>query len=448
MTAPAGVTAPETARERSAQTRARRLVVASTMVITIGMLFGYKIDERLALSNIAQVVGLILLFVAHPRLLRARDVVLILLGLGSVVLAAVSVSLIYGYRADPLHTAYFLAATVYLTAVYRACSERGAGADVAEGVRRSIPPAAAVLLVTGVLERTEGAPFISFGFDDNSHAAVAACFLAFASLRFLRTPLRLILAIAFFAAALLTYSRMPFFFAPFLAIAFAVEYRRLRAEATEAWHVFGAHLLVLAAVAIPVVLARNAAEHFTVFERVLAPGEFTIASTTAHIELLSLGAQLKVDNVWNMLLGVTPGGFAATAVASDIDLTTFAVRDPIAYQAMLDGWAPLHSSLGSVLLEFPAWVAVVFVVVVVLTFVRLLRRREWVMAAFLVGLMAATTLYSSHNEIYFVVSLAVSIAMAYDNPAARRPANGGRDEDSTAEHVPRLTPAAPGGRDG
>jgi hypothetical protein len=398
--------------------RAARLVTASTVVVVIGMLFSAKIADRLAVSNVAQVLGIALLLAAYPRLVRRRDAVLILAGVASVAVASLSVSLQYGTRVLFTHSIYFLIATVYLVAVYRACREHGATDAVSEGVRRAIPVAAVVLVTMLGRDMLSGTAIPSLGFDDNSHAAVAACVLAFASLRFLRTPVRLLVALGFFALALVTYSRMPFFFMPFFVVAFVIEYRRVRARATEAWQVFGAHLILLAAVVVPVLLGVRAAHHFTVFGRVLAPGEATSASTAAHLELLALGAQLKVDSVWNLLLGVTPGGFSPAVAASSVDLSRFATMDPPAYRAIHEGTAPLHSTLGSILLEFPLWVAVLYLVVVASSVVALVRRREWVMALFLIALMVATTLYSSHNELYFVVGLAVALALAFGRPAA------------------------------
>jgi len=413
MTAVAAPTPATAPREID---RGARLVTASTVVVVVGMLFATKIADRLAVSNIAQVIGIVLLLAAYPRLVRTRDTVLVMVGVASVAVAALSVSLQYGTRILFTHSIYFLLATIYLVAVYRACRDHGATDAVSEGVRHAIPVAAVVLVSMLGWDLVSGAEIPSLGFDDNSHAAMAACFLAFASLRFLRTPLRLLVALGFFALALITYSRMPFFFAPFLVLAFWTEYRRVRARATEVWQVYGAHLILLAAITVPALLAARAADHFTVFERVLAPGEATSASTAAHLELLSLGAQLKVDSVWNAVLGVTPGGFSNTVAASDIDLTGIAAKDPLAYQAIQEGSAPLHSTLGSVLLEFPLWVAVLYLVVVARTLVALLHRREWVMAMFLIALVVATTLYSSHNELYFVMSLAAPLALAYRSP--------------------------------
>src|SRR5690606_4919838 len=98
---------------------------------------------------------------------------------------------------------------------------------------------------------------------------------------------------------------------------------------------------------------------------------------------------------WNVLFGITPGGFAGTLSQSDIPLRTY--RLP--YADIAEGTAPMHSTLGSIVLEFPLWIAAGFVVLIVHALLRLIRRGEHVVACFLVALMGATTFYSSHNEL-------------------------------------------------
>ncbi|MFF2451831.1 hypothetical protein [Isoptericola sp. NPDC058082] len=377
------------------------------------MLLSHKLGGRFALSNVAQILSLALLFLAFPRVLRARDVIVIVFSVASVVLAAVHVAVTYGYRASVSHGLYFLVAAVYLLVVFRLSKEHGAGEAFLLGLRRAIPLALVVMLVYLAFDVAAGLPYPRLGFDDNSHTSIAACLLAFAALRFMRSPLRLLVGVSFFAISLITYSRMPFFFAPFFVVAFVVEYSKVRRRATEAWQVYLAHLLVGVTVLIPLVLARNASDLFGAVGRVLAPGDATNASTSAHLVLLSLGAQLKLENIGNLVLGITPGGFSGVIVASDVDLTTFAVRDPTAYSTMLEGSAPLHSTFGSIALELPVWLVLLLGALLVRTLYLLVVKRDVVLASFLVALIAATTFYSSHNELYFVVGLAMVTAAAY-----------------------------------
>ncbi|MBE1875226.1 hypothetical protein [Myceligenerans pegani] len=400
----------EIAGEPDISPRAGKLIVASTVVMIVGMLLGMKLTGRFAVSNVAQITGTLLLFMALPRLLRPKDLVLVGLGLASVAIAAVAAALRYGYTASPFHAGYFLLATIYLVGIYRACRERSAGPAFAEGIRRAVPVSLVVLLAAYALEIAQGVRFPTLGFDDKSHGSVAACFLAFAALRFGRGPHRIVVAVALFGIALITPSRLPYTFAPFFLLALFLAYREVRGGARAAWQVYLSHLVLATAFAAPAAVALLAGDRFSAgLERVLADDGAAVASTESHLDLLLAGAELKTENLWNVLFGITPGGFAGVLYNSDVDLRLY--RLPFA--AIAEGTAPMHSSLGSILLEFPLWVAVGFVVLAVHAFVRLLRRREFVFASFFVALMAATTFYSSHNELFFVMCLATVLVLAY-----------------------------------
>jgi hypothetical protein len=386
------------------------LVVASTIVMVIGMLLGMKLTGRFALSNAAQIAGTFLLFMAFPRLLHPRDLVLLGLALASVAVAAVAAALQYAYLASPFHAGYFLLAAIYLTGIYRACRERSAGPAFAEGLRRAVPLSLVVLLAAYAVDLARGITFPTLGFDDKSHGSVAACFLAFAALRFGRGPHRIVVALALLGIALITPSRLPYTFVPCFLVALVLTYRELRGNARAAWQVYLSHLTLAVALAAPVAAAVLVGERFSVgLGRVLAKEGAAVASTESHLDLIIVGAHLKVESIWNILFGVTPGGFASTLYNSDIELRAYRLpMTPIA-----EGTAPMHSSLGSILLEFPLWVAAGFVALAVHAFIRLLRRRELIFAGFFVALMAATTFYSSHNELFFVMCLATVLVLAY-----------------------------------
>lgn len=407
---PATSSLPEKLGEPEVSARARILVIASTVVMIVGMLLGMKLTGRFAISNVAQLAGTFLLFLAFPRLLHPKDLVLLGLGLGSVAIAGVAASVQYDYTASPFHTGYFLLAVLYLVGIYRACHERSAGPAFAEGVRRAVPLSLVTLLTAYALEVAQGVRFPTLGFDDKSHGSVAACFLAFAALRFGRGPYRIVLALALFGIALITPSRLPYMFAPFFLLALVIAYRQMRGNARAAWQVYISHLVLATAFLAPLVVGFLAGNRFSDgLNRVLADDGAAAASTESHLDLLLAGAQLKVENIWNVVFGITPGGFAGVLYRSDIDLRLF--RLP--FTAIAEGTAPMHSSLGSILLEFPLWVAAGFVLLAVHTFVRLLRRRELMFASFFLALLIATTFYSSHNELFFVMCLATAVMLAY-----------------------------------
>lgn len=389
-----------------------KLVTASIVIATVGSLFSIKLGGRFAVSNVAQIIALLAMLRAYPRLLRGRDLALLALGAGFILVAAISVSVIYDYQITVTHSLFFALAAAYLLAIYRACADHGASDAVALGFRRAIPVALAVLLVMLTIDLGTGSAKRRLGFDDKSHASVMACFLAFAALRFLNTQRRLLYALAFFTISLLTISRLPFIFAPAFVIALLLEYRRVRATARTAWQVYSAHLVIGAIAIAPIVLAQRVGDLFTVFGRVLSPGSNTDASTRAHLLLLDYAAQLKIENFWNFLFGVTPGGFSGVAVRSRIDLREYAAVDPPGWRKFAVGEAPMHSSLGSILLEFPLWVALVYLGLAVWALITLLRRREYIIALLLVSFLMATSVYSSHNELYFYVVWTAAIAMA------------------------------------
>ena len=408
----------EVAESEETTARGARLVIVSVVVATVGSLLSTKIGGRFALSNVAQIVALILLLRSAPGLLRRNDVAAMLIALASVLVAAVAMSSIYGYAVAFQHVLFFLLAAAYLFAVYRACADRGMAAQIHRGLQIAIPIALVILCLMLALDLGTGQAKRRLGFDDKSHASVMCCFLAFASLRFLRSPQRLLVACAFFALSLLTISRLPFVFLPAFLLAVLIEYRSIRRAATSAWQVFLAHVAIGSVVAAPFLMARQIGDLFSVFDRVLSPGSTTEASTQAHLLLLEYAARLKIENPWNFLFGVTPGGFSGVTIRSDVDVSAYAAVDPPGWEKFAVGDAPMHSSLGSILLEFPLWVAIGYLVLVMWTFVRLLRAREYVMVLFLVGLIAATTVYSSHNELYFYVAWAALISVAA--PVRRR----------------------------
>lgn len=404
-----------------APTRAAHLTTAATVVLVLGMLVSFKLTGRFAVSNVAQVVALVLLFVAHPRLLQRKDVGLLLLGLGSVAAAAFSVSAQYGYAIRPEHTLFFALFALHLVAMYRICRDRGNGPAVAEGLRRAIPVVLVLVLVLLALDLASGTARRRLGFDDKSHASVALCFLAFATLRFSRSPLRIIGSLAFFVISLLTISRLPYLFAPAYLVAFVLEYQRIRSHAVHAWQVYGTHLLLLTAVTAPVVIAVRAGDYFGSFRRMFEQDDVTSRSTDAHLLLLDYAGQLKVDSVPNLLLGVTPGGFSEVTYRSGMDVSELAAIDPSAFEKFVLGEAPMHSAVGSVVLELPLWVALLFLALSVVTFVRLVRRRETVMWLYAGSLAVACLFYSSHNEVHYLVSWTALIALAFSRPPLRDP---------------------------
>jgi hypothetical protein len=401
---------PPGAEPRPLSDRERRTIVLAITIALIGACFSFKIVDRLAVSNLAQILSLLILLTGVSRLLRPKDVALWVLTAAGVLTAAWAMLDIYGYSIQWQYSLFYGLTLIWVLALIQLCRAPEQAAAVLRAAQVAIPFIAVYLASMLALDLATGDDRRRLGFDDKSHASVYACVLAFAALRVLKTPWRLLIALALFVVSLLTISRLPFIFAPGFLIAFFIEYRKVRHEAKSAIGVFGVHLLLIGAVAAPIALAGNAAEFFLSFDRVFSSGGRTDASTQAHLLLLQYAAELKFDNLANLLFGVTPGGFASVVVQSGIDVSAFAATDPRGYTRLLEGVAPMHSSTGTILLEFPLWIGLAYLGLMGWCVIKLFKVRETVMALMLGCLFIATTFYSSVTELYF--SMAIVLALA------------------------------------
>ncbi|MFC7404646.1 hypothetical protein [Georgenia alba] len=391
--------------------REARWTAISLIALFVGMFLSQKIAGRFAYSNIAQVISLVALLVAFPRAVRPKDVAWVLLAVGGVLVAAFSVYNTYGYQFQPQHTAFFLATCTYLVVWYRA-TQMADLADVAErAVRKTIVPVFAYLAAQGVLDVAGGLAWTDLGFDDKSHGAVACVVLAFLCLRLLHSPLKLPLSGGFVLLSLLTASRLPLLAAPFFALAFMFEYRRQRRLADTPLKVYLCHTTLALGVGAVIAILRANWDSFHVFTRIGPEASASAQSSTeSHLLLISYGLQVKFENLMNFLFGVTPGGYAGTVYRSDVDISDLRGGGGIA--AIVDGTAPMHSAHASVFVEFPFPVAILYFALLLWLLVGLLRRNEITLALLLVGFVAVTTLYSSHNEIFFFATLAILMVEA------------------------------------
>lgn len=406
--------------EEIARRRRRNAIIASVLICAIGSCISFKLVDRLAVSNLAQVVGLVVLLAGNPRLLRLRDLALLAVTFAGILAAAWLMLGIYGYAIQWQYTIFYALALTWILAVIRVCSTPEGSEAFVEGIRLALPVILLYLSVMFVIDLGTGLDKRRLGFDDKSHASVYTCVLAFLSLRFLRGRWRLFAALAFFTLSLLTISRLPFLFAPAFLLAFFVEYRKVRRSAKTALDVYICHLMLAGAFATPFVLAAYAGDLFASFNRVFTPGSNSDTSTQAHLLLLQYAGELKLENIANFLFGVTPGGYSGTLIRSDVDISQFASTDPPGYEKMLLGIAPMHSSTGTILLEFPIWIGLAYIGLVVWLIVRLLRSREFGIALMVIGFIIATTMYSSVTELYFSLTLAVAIATVGLHPSQGR----------------------------
>ncbi len=347
--------------------------------------------------------------IAVRRALRLTDAFLLVVTAAGVLVGALTTSTLYGIIPHLEFSVFYLLALTWLCMMWRICAEMDCADRVEAAFRTAIPLSFAYLLIAAAISLIQGGDYRGLGFDDKSHAALFASALAFLSLRFLRSPTRLVLALGFVLISMMTLSRLPVLIAPFFLVAFICEYRKVRREATTPLQVYGAHLLLSAAVVTPAILITQVGDLFSSLNRAFTATGSASQSTDAHILLLEYGARLKVENVANLAFGVTPRGFASALAQSDVDISEYSVIDPGGYAKILLGVAPMHSSVGTIFVEFPIWIFALFVVGIGWSLIRLISRRDWVMLSFLVGYFLATTLYSSLTELYFYVAITAVI---------------------------------------
>lgn len=402
--------APGTVVDVDLSERERKTIVIAIFICLVGACLSFKLVDRLAVSNLAQVLGLLILLMGVPRLLRPKDVALWVLTAAGTLVAAWAMLSIYGYEMQWQYCLFYGLTLLWLLALLQLCRVPERARAVLRAAQLAIPIITVYLAAMLALDLATGDARRRLGFDDKSHASVYACVLAFAALRVLTTRWRLLIALGLFVISLLTISRLPFIFAPGFLVAFVIEYRKVRREARTPIAVYGAHLLLLGAFIAPLVLAGNAAEFFASFDRVFSAGERTDASTQAHMLLLKYAAELKIDNIANAVFGVTPGGFSGVLTRSGVNVSEFAATDPRGYTRMLEGIAPMHSSTGTILLELPIWIGIAYLGLIVWCFAKLVHVRELVMALMIGSLFIATTFYSSVTELYFSVAIALALA--------------------------------------
>ncbi|WP_456786673.1 hypothetical protein [Cellulomonas sp. P5_C5] len=428
----------------------RKALFRAVLLAAVGMFFSVKLTGRFALSNVFFVVALAILLVGFPRVLRARDVTWYIVCCASVLVGAVNVALGYGYVMRIEHAAFFAVAGLYIVVIVRIVQNVATAADtIFAALRATVFPVLAYVVVRLALDLVMlDQSSSALGFDDKSHAALVCCIYAFLALRLMSGRARMLVALAFYAVALLTISRLPLIFAPFLVVALLAEYVQARRAARTAWDVFTCHLLLAIIVALPFLVAARAGALFTVFARFATGPLGSDASTEAHLRLIDYALQLKAESWANVVFGITPGGFASVVMRSRVDTLDYAAIDPHGYAQLVDGTAPMHSSHVSVLVEFSVLVAVFYVALLVGILRALVRRRDVTTMLFFLPFLAATTLYSSHNEIYFYIALTFAIAAGGRHRAPRAGAGrrgGGRWAPMTPTQRWDAVDAAPRG---
>jgi hypothetical protein len=245
-------------------------------------------------------------------------------------------------------------------------------------------------------------PWIAFGMDDKSQAAVLLCCEAYILIRFCGRISDRILGVVLYLATFLTVSRLPVFFAlpVFLALCRGSRYAPVGA--------------VVAATLVGIAFAEwgeTIKELILVYDRlssVSTPGSDD--STTAHLLLLKSALEIKLADPLTFLFGIGPGNFSKALMSFPVSLAELRATDPELVVAAFEGRAPLHSMTAQMLLDYNFVVFLAYVCAMLLVCRYLWRRRIFADLTFFAALALAASFYSLHNKPYFflmVVAAAV-----------------------------------------
>ncbi|MBC2931650.1 hypothetical protein [Nocardioides sp. zg-1228] len=369
---------------------------------------GFPIVTGFSVGNVGQAISLFLLLPAMRRLSQKDVLTLVVVVLGICVSPLLLTARGTG-SPNWLQIAFFCLAALHVALAIRLAPH----VDARSALRTPINLAAIFLAGTATFQYvTEPIPYYDFYYQDKSHAAVTAYGLAFLVMWANNGVSRFALAGAVYAASLLTASRLVALGAPLFLLAALLEYRRTRRLAMDPGRIYLHHLVLWSLPVVLVYVARSAISK-TLGARLQS---FQDDSLAAHIELIRLAFELKLADVGILFFGVGPGGFASGLRDQGISLFFLGSRDPGAIQALRGDFAPIHSANASVLVEFPLWVALAFMVLWLGVLRRLWRQREWNILLMCLGLLLVTTFYSSHNEFFYWAFLSVACLAAYHVP--------------------------------
>ncbi|MDB6087308.1 MAG: hypothetical protein JWN85_92 [Gammaproteobacteria bacterium] len=260
---------------------------------------------------------------------------------------------------------------------------------VRAGIFWSLPVAA----VFAWYDSHTGAPWLSFGMDDKSQAAVLMACEAYILIRFFGGKLDRVVGVGLYVATYLTVSRLPVFFLPAILLAL-MRGSRYAAAITTVGVCLVVSALVIAGDAIKAI--------FGVYDRLASVEAVTDSgSTSAHLLLLKTALQIKFSDPMAFLFGIGPGNFSKALTSFPVSVAEIEAIDPQLVAFAREGKAPLHSMPMQILLDYTPVVFFLFVYFVLRVFRFLARRRNLADLTFFFGFLAASTFYSLHNKPYF-----------------------------------------------
>jgi len=412
----------------------KHLLFLSIFLNGVGLLFGYKVGGRLAVSNLFQVFSIVVSIPIILKYFRFKDYLFLTWSITFMCISAFFVSLIYSYEFSATHFIFFNMAFLTLQTIYVVNRRENVKGVFEKVVKILIVPSFLYLLFVGLIDVVvKGAPYSYFGFDDKSHAVIVLCFYAFMSLKLIKSNFKFIISAAFMILAFLTGSRLVFIFTCFYILPLISNLFSLKKARTLLNFYFRVIMGLFIVFGVTAFIINNS-DSFKVLERISSQNSNSSESTSAHMELIKYGARLKIDNPANFIFGVTPGGFSPVLARSDINFAEFSLIDPKGYEKILTGEAPMHSTHMSIITEFSLFHAFYYLLLLGYILKGLLKNKLKTETLFYISLLICTTFYSSSNELffYFIVSHLIVISTKSDISSIKKLA---RKNASRKKHI-------------
>ncbi|HAR1427710.1 hypothetical protein ABXM06_10920 [Enterococcus faecium] len=395
-----------------------RVIVLFFIILSIGMLTGnVRLAGRMAMSNVFQIMGFVIILPVALKYLRNKDYIFIIGYILSSLFANLYVFSRYLVKPNITHFIFFLI-NIFTIIFFLRYSEKVKEVKfLITTYKVGILILIVYLLFQMVVEYfIEHHGYLSFGFDDKSHAVMICSFGAFFCLRWFKSIFRYILSAVFVILSLLTASKLAIVFVLFWGIALFLtrkQLSRIIRNNTDGLGLLRFYISVLLLISIIFGLLfffyKNS-DSFYIFDRLrddnLSSGEIS-GSTESHLLLIWYGLESKFKDIVTFLFGIGPGNFSNFIFSnmSNIDYSKFQFLDPTGFVAISQGRMPMHSVHFSILSEFPIFIFVSYVWLFVSILKESICKKEYIMVLFFLSFIITTTFYSTHNEMiyYFIV---------------------------------------------
>ncbi len=401
-----------------------KVIICFLIILSIGMLTGnVRLAGRMALSNVFQIAGFIIIFPVTLRYLQKKDIIFIIGYTISSLFANLYVFSRYSVKPNFAHFIFFFINIFIIVFFFRYSEKIKDVQKLINTYKFSIFILLVYLLFQLVIEYfIEHRGYLFFGFDDKSHAVMICSFGAFFCLRWFKSIFRYILSATFIILSLLTASKLAIVFAFFWMIAILLTRKQLsniirnNSDGLGLLRFYISMILLIFIIIGLIFFFYKNSSSFYIFDRLkddnFASGELS-GSTESHLLLIRYGIESKFNDIVTFIFGIGPGNFSNFVFSSltSIDYSRFQMLDPTGFNAITQGRMPMHSVHFSIFSEFPIFIFASYVWLIISILKKAFCKKEYIMLLFFLSLIITTTFYSTHNEmiyyyiiIYFIIT--------------------------------------------